>query len=142
MQLGIKPSRIVLRGLLRRCPTCGGGRLFRRWFVMVDRCPTCDLQFERIEGHWIGSLGINTTVIMATMLIVLLSVTLIAYPSSPTTALLITEISIALFGPFLFFPSSRTLWTAIDVLMRPLRFGEIDPRFVKVDPYRDQPKLP
>ena len=44
----------------------------------------------------------------------------------------------AVVGPLLFFPSSRMMWTALDLLMRPLGPGEIDPRFVKVDPERDR----
>lgn len=142
MQLGVRPSRLLLRGALARCPACGGGSLFRRWFSMAPRCPTCTLRFERVEGHWIGSLGLNTTVVFTVMLIVLLGVSIASYPELPTVPLLVTEVSLALMGPLLFFPSSRTLWTATDLLMRPLRPGEIDPRFVKVDPYRDRPVGP
>ena len=40
--------------------------------------------------------------------------------------------------PVVFLPSSHTLWTAIDLMMRPLTSGEIDPRFIVVDPERDQ----
>ena len=40
----------------------------------------------------------------------------------------------AFLGPILFAPGSRTTWTAIDLIMRPLTPGEIDPRFIKVDP--------
>lgn len=139
VQLGVRPSRMLLRGLVHNCPACGGRHLFHRWFVMADRCPTCTLRFERVEGHWIGSLGLNTTVVFGAMLVVMLAVTLIGYPDPPIGALLVAEVSIAFLGPLLFFPSSRTMWTAIDLLMRPLRAGEIDPRFVKVDPYRDRP---
>ena len=109
---------------------------------MAERCPTCDLLFERVEGHWIGSLGTNTTVTFGLMLIVVLSVSLIAYPDPIVAELLIVEVTIALFFPLLFFPSSRTLWTAIDLLMRPLKTGEIDPRYIVVDPGRDTPGLP
>jgi uncharacterized protein (DUF983 family) len=130
---------MLWRGLIRRCPACGGGHIFRRWFSMPDRCPTCTLRFERVEGHWIGSLGLNTTVIFGAMLVSLLAITLIAYPRSATVLMLVTEVSIALLGPLLFFPSSRMMWTAIDLLMRPLRPGEIDPRFVVIDPDRDRP---
>jgi hypothetical protein len=105
---------------------------------MDERCPTCTLLFERVEGHWIGSLGLNTTVVFGAMLIVLLAGSLIGYPDPPYGALLIAEISIALLGPMLFFPSSRMMWTAMDLLMRPLKPGEIDPRFVEVDPERDR----
>lgn len=140
VQLGLRPSRLLVRGFFGRCPACGGGHVFRRWFGMVDRCPTCTLKFERVEGHWIGSLGLNTTVVFGVMLVVLLAVTLLSYPTVPTVPLLVIEVSLALFGPLLFFPPSRTLWTAIDLLMRPLAPGEIDPRYVKVDPERDRPR--
>jgi hypothetical protein len=42
-------------------------------------------------------------------------------------------------GPILFFPSSRMMWTAIDLILRPLTPGEVDPRYVKTDPARDHP---
>jgi uncharacterized protein (DUF983 family) len=142
VQLGVRPSRLLVRGLFRRCPACGGGGIFTHWFGMSDRCPTCTLLFERVEGHWIGSLGLNTTVVFSVMLVVLLGVTLIGYPDPPIGLLLVVEILLAGLGPLLFFPSSRTLWTAMDLLMRPLRSGEIDPRFVKVDPGRDRPEGP
>lgn len=111
--------------------------MFRHWFRMEHRCPTCNLKFERIEGHWIGSLGLNTTVVFGAMLLVLLAGSLAFYPNPPYGALLVAEISIAVLGPMLFFPSSRMMWTAMDLLMRPLLPGEIDPRFVEVDPERD-----
>ena len=142
VQLGVRPSSMLARGLLGRCPACSGRGIFRRWFAMETRCPTCTLLFERVEGHWIGSLGLNTTVVFGLMLVVLLAGTLIGYPDPPIAALLVAEVSIALIGPLLFFPSSRTLWTAMDLLMRPLRPGEIDPRYVVVDPYRDKPTGP
>ncbi len=29
------------RGLMRRCPACGGGRLFRGYLTVEDHCPAC-----------------------------------------------------------------------------------------------------
>ena len=48
-------TRMMLRGCSRRCPVCGQGHLFRRWFTMCERCPRCDLRFERIEVVRIGA---------------------------------------------------------------------------------------
>lgn len=62
-------TRLLGRGLRRRCPLCGGGGLFRRWFTMVERCPRCGLNLERIEGHWIGALGMNTIVTFGAVLV-------------------------------------------------------------------------
>jgi len=137
IQLDVRPTVMLLRGLGHRCPACSGRHVFRHWFRIQQRCPTCDLKFERVEGHWIGSLGLNTTVVFGVMLLVLLGGSLAFYPNPPYGAMLIAEIAIAVLGPLLFFPSSRMMWTAMDLLMRPLRPGEIDPRFVKVDPERD-----
>ena len=67
---------------------------------------------------------------------------MVTFPEAPGHWLLFTLLGIALLGPLLLFPPSRMLWTAIDMLMRPLRPGEIDPRFVRHDPYRDRPKGP
>jgi uncharacterized protein (DUF983 family) len=38
------------RGLRRRCPHCGQGRIFRRWADTFERCPVCGLVFERNAG--------------------------------------------------------------------------------------------
>jgi uncharacterized protein (DUF983 family) len=38
----------VRRGLARRCPHCGEGRLFERYLRVVDRCPSCD---EELHHH-------------------------------------------------------------------------------------------
>ena len=59
------PSRglMLWRGLTRRCPRCGGGKLFQRWFRMVPDCPHCGLHFEREPGYWVGAVAINTMVI-------------------------------------------------------------------------------
>ena len=138
VQLDVRPSLLLLRGFVHRCPACGGRHVFRRWFQMEERCPTCTFLFERVEGHWIGSLGLNTTVVFGVMLVVLMAGTLAFYPDPPYGALLTAEVVIAVVGPLLFFPSSRMMWTALDLLMRPLGPGEIDPRFVKVDPERDR----
>lgn len=34
------------RGVLCQCPRCGGGRLFRKWLKVADRCPSCMVDFS------------------------------------------------------------------------------------------------
>jgi uncharacterized protein (DUF983 family) len=47
----VRTARTALaRGLRRRCPHCGEGELFERWFTLRDRCPTCGLQLELNPG--------------------------------------------------------------------------------------------
>ena len=42
--------RALRRGLGKRCPHCGDGRLFEGWSHHVERCRTCDLVYERNPG--------------------------------------------------------------------------------------------
>ena len=51
---------------------------------------------------------------------------MIGFDGRPGTAVLPAAIL-----PILLFPSSRMMWTAIDLIMRPLDPGEIDPRFIR-----------
>ena len=47
-----RPSfrRILWRGVRRKCPRCGEGAQFRKWFTLFDRCSSCDLEFEPRPG--------------------------------------------------------------------------------------------
>ena len=40
----------LLRGLRKRCPHCGQGRLFAGWSRHLDRCEHCGLVYERNPG--------------------------------------------------------------------------------------------
>jgi uncharacterized protein (DUF983 family) len=42
--------RALRRGLLKRCPHCGRGRLFSGWAHHLERCSTCGLVYERNSG--------------------------------------------------------------------------------------------
>jgi hypothetical protein len=118
---------MLARGLWRRCPVCGRGKLFRRWFTLVERCPGCGLRFERIEGHWVGSLGLNTIVTFVLLFVVVVVGLVLAAPGfEGVEGALLAAAGTAVLCPLVFFPSSRTLWTAIDIWMRPLRPGEVD----------------
>lgn len=106
---------------------CGQSGVFTSWFTMRDRCSRCGLRFERIEGHWLGSLGLNTIVSFTALFGVLLAGMVITWPDPPVVPLVAVGVGTAVLVPLLFFPFSRTLWTAIDLAMRPLEPGEADP---------------
>jgi len=40
---------IVCRGLTRRCPQCGCGRMFNGWWHVRERCEACDLELRSRE---------------------------------------------------------------------------------------------
>jgi uncharacterized protein (DUF983 family) len=51
--------RIVRNYLLRRCPCCGRGAVYRTLFDMYPRCPACGVLFEREPGYFVGSMYVS-----------------------------------------------------------------------------------
>ena len=105
---------MVWRGITRRCPRCGSGHLFERWFDIVDDCPRCGLHFEREEGYWVGALAVNisfTAVVFAVALVAGLAVTV---PDVPVVELLAILLPVMVILPIVFYPFSKTIWVAVD----------------------------
>jgi uncharacterized protein (DUF983 family) len=125
--------RLLARGLARRCPLCGSGGLFRHWFTIVERCPRCGFRLERIEGHWLGALGMNTIVSSAVLVVAVVAAFGLTYESESTSviAAVVVIVAVAVVVPMAFYPVSKTLWSAIDLAMRPLEpEDDVDPRFI------------
>ena len=93
---------------------------------MVELCPRCGLKFERIEGHWIGAIGINTIVSFTTLLVSLITSFVVTFPNFPVITLIVTNCGLMVVTPILFYPFSKTIWTSIDIMMRPLEPHEVD----------------
>ena len=126
--VGRTPSwgRLLWRGATLRCPACGRGHLFRRWISMAETCPRCGLRFARIEGHWIGAIGINTIVSFTAFLLTTAIGLIATFPDFPVLTLILLNVAVAVIVPLVFYPFSRTLWTGIDIAMRPLEPHEVD----------------
>jgi Protein of unknown function (DUF983) len=101
---------------------------------MAPRCPRCGLVFERAEGAWTASLGINTVVSSICVFAVILGVFLLSYPSVPIGAVLVSALGVAVVVPIAFFPYAKTIWLAIDLGLHPLEPGETSNRNGPVDP--------
>lgn len=123
---GPSTARLLGRGLTAACPACGARHQFRLLVKMEERCHRCGLVFERIEGHWIGAIGLNTIVTFGVLLVSLVVSFILTFPDFPVVPLMVFHVGLALVVPILFFPVSRTLWTAIDIAMRPLEPHEVD----------------
>ena len=57
-------SRVLISLLRQRCPRCRQGDifrcpLFRGWLSMHQRCPVCNLKFEREQGYFVGAMYIS-----------------------------------------------------------------------------------
>ena len=123
------PWRVLFRGCTKRCPVCGQGHLFETWFRILDRCPRCNLRFERIEGHFSGDIGVNTIVSFGALMIVLMVGFLAFWPTPPIVPIIVLAAVIAGIMPLVFLPFSKTIWLALDLLMRPLEKGEVGPGY-------------
>jgi uncharacterized protein (DUF983 family) len=96
------------RGLRLRCPVCGQGRLFRTYFTMHERCPSCGVGFAREHGQWVGSLDINTFLCAFLLMIGVGFAPLWSLRTS-----LIVWCSAAVLVPLVTFRFVRGIWTAI-----------------------------
>ncbi len=126
-RLGPGLGTLLARGVTKRCPACGQRNLFERWFTIAERCPRCGLKFERIEGHWIGAIGLNTILTFG-FLAIMLVLALLAFWGSdvPRWTIAAGGALLALLVPPIIDPFTRTTWTAIDIAMRPLEAHEVD----------------
>jgi len=125
------PSRATMftRGLTGRCAVCAKVRLTPAWVTLSPDCPRCGFALERKEGHFVGAVGINTIVTFGFVLIAVIIGAALTAPEIPAGRLSIIIGSLAIFVAIGFYPISKTLWSAIDVMMVPLEPGEVDPRF-------------
>ncbi len=81
---------------------------------MVDDCPRCGLHFERESGYFAGALAINIILVGGLFVLVFLTIFIVTIPDLPIGLTLGLTIPIALFGPIVLYPFSKTLWVAID----------------------------
>ncbi|HET6798113.1 MAG TPA: DUF983 domain-containing protein [Gemmatimonadales bacterium] len=108
------------RALRLRCPNCGGGPIFRSWFRMRDYCPACGLPMERgDQGYQVGSYMFNIIFAELVFALIFLSVMVATWPSPPWDLLEYGGIALMILAPIVFFPFSKTLFLAFDLLFRP-----------------------
>ena len=127
---------MVLRGLRRRCPRCGDRRIFASRLRLKDRCPTCDLRFEREEGGFLGAMTINYSVAVITWVCMLAFVLVLTVPDVPVIPLLGASVVVLVAMPLWFYPRSKGLWAAIEFLV-----ARSDPDYlspVERDPRREE----
>ena len=113
---------MLVRGLTKRCPLCGTGRLFTGWFRMKERCPGCHYRFEREEGFFLGAYVINLAITEGLLILFAIIPAIALFAADPqrsASPLIVSGLIAAVLGPFAFYPFSKTLWTAIELIFRP-----------------------
>ena len=108
------------RALRLRCPHCGGGPIFLRWSRLVPSCPVCGLGLERGEqGYWLGAYFFNLMAVETLFTVWVVGFLAWTWPSPPWDVFQIWTVVLMLISPFAFFPFSKTLFLAFDLLVRP-----------------------
>jgi uncharacterized protein (DUF983 family) len=115
-------ARMLGRGLLKRCPLCGSGKLFAGWFRMKERCPGCGYRFEREEGFFLGAYVINLAIAQGLVILLAVVPAIVLLARNPDTSIVpmvVGGLLGAVVAPMVFYPFSKTIWTAFDLIMRP-----------------------
>ncbi len=113
-------SRMVLRGLVHRCPRCGARHVFRSFFTLEERCPHCGMRFIRHAGFSLGSTTINMVVTFGIFLSIIVVGAIVTYPHIEVVPITIAGLAVAIIVPIVFYPSAQTIWSGLDLAMRPL----------------------
>jgi uncharacterized protein (DUF983 family) len=105
-------GQLLARALRLRCPRCGSGRLFRKWFAMHQRCADCGLRFEPAPGYYLGAIYISyglTAVLLIVSYLVLHNGLELSNQQLSLPMLLICVLV-----PLSIFRHARALWLALD----------------------------
>ena len=119
------PTKLFLRGLFKRCPRCGSGKLFTGWLKMKPRCPRCGMRFEREEGFFLGAYVVNFGVMIIALAAFIGVGVALTLPDPSATTLALGGMAVGVLVPIFFYPMSRTVWSAIDLIMKPLEPQEV-----------------
>jgi len=112
---------MLVRSLAVSCPRCGSRGLFETWFRLKASCPRCGLPLERGEQHdyWIGGMMFNIVLAEGIAVLVVGGTILGTWPDVPWGLVRWGSIVLMLATPFLFYPMSRLVWLAFDLIFRP-----------------------
>ncbi len=81
---------------------------------MVPDCPRCGLHFEREAGYWAGALAINMIIVGGVFVVAFVILLILTIPDIPVAPVLGVLVPVAIIGPMLAYPFSKTVWVAVD----------------------------
>jgi uncharacterized protein (DUF983 family) len=99
---------LLRRALMRRCPVCGKGRMFKSYFAMNERCASCGSIFWKNEGEWMGPMAMDYTAAGAAALLTWLVTSW--FDCSELTQFLL-PVAATIMAGVIAIPWSRSLWT-------------------------------
>lgn len=114
---------LISRAIRLRCPNCGGGGIFRRWFEMAQDCPTCG--FALASGNRVGANLLNLVAAELILMITIATIVIRSWPNPPWTFLQYAAPLLMLITPLALYPFSKAVFVALDLAMYPA--GRADP---------------
>ena len=120
---------MLMRGARGACAVCGKWRMSKNWLNVSEKCEQCEFPIERKEGHFVGAVGINTMVTFSLVLIGALLAFAFTKDNFRPGLIFVIMAPLTILFSTVFFPISKTLWSAMDLTFMPLERGEVDPRF-------------
>lgn len=67
-----KLKTVLWRGMHRRCPQCGQGRVFKSWLKLRDRCEVCGLQLLNNQGDlWVYLVAVDRALFIFPLVIMI-----------------------------------------------------------------------
>ena len=94
--------------------------MFVTWSRLVPNCPVCGLGFERGEqGYWLGAYFFNLMAVETVFAVWVVGVLFWTWPNPSWAFLQVSTLTLTLIVPVAFFPYSKTLFLAFDLLVRP-----------------------
>lgn len=114
--------RLLGRALRLRCPSCGKARLNATWFRVHRGCPNCGLRTERGEhGYLVGTYMFNLVASELVFAAALVGTLVATWPDPPWDLLQVAAPLFMIALPVLFYPFSRNVFLAFDLIFRPER---------------------
>lgn len=83
----------------------------------MDRCPRCDLRFEKEEGGFLGAMTLTYALAMAVWVVMMIVVLIATVPDVPVAPLIVGSVAIMVAVPLLTYPSMKGAWAAIEYLV-------------------------
>jgi len=105
-----------VRGLRRSCPICGNRKIFSTYFKLKESCPRCAYVFSREDGYWVGAIIMNTAVTEGLFLLLFIVSIIAMAPDIDWMVLLAIGVATNLVFPVIFYPFSKTIWMAFDLV--------------------------
>jgi uncharacterized protein (DUF983 family) len=117
---------VAWRALRLRCPYCGRGRVLKSFNAVHEHCSNCGFHFCRSDDNYFSGAMFFGILIGETLAVLGIGAAIwITYPNVPWDGLTYGAPLVMFAVMMLLFPTSRVVWLAVDVLVRPVEPSEL-----------------